>query len=39
MVRSNDSSASLQEQYPLPPGCEQRYFQAGDEEGMLNLRT
>ncbi len=37
MVRPNDSSASLQEQYPLPPGCEQRYFREGDEESMLEV--
>ena len=36
-VRPNAPSATLQEQYPLPPGCEQRYFREGDEESMLDV--
>lgn len=37
MARPDDSTASLQEQYPLPSGCELRYFREGDEEGMLEV--
>ncbi len=35
MVRPDDPPEVLREQHPLPAGCQQRYYQEGDEEAML----
>jgi hypothetical protein len=37
VVRPSDSLPSLQEQYPLPPGCTMRPSRDGDEDGLLDL--